>query len=341
MDFDEGVESVFPHESFRPHQRETIRFIYDVMTEGRVGLLDAPCGVGKSVSALCAFLVGKLTGRAGRLLVVTRTKSQLEIYVDEIEGIYDRAGVFFDAVVLKSRRDLCALIRTEVIDEELSYHSFLSLCRELRGRRECPYYESSISYGRASYELLDVLDKMRDGMIRTEEIVKEGLRRGVCPYEAVRRRALTADVIIGSYNYLLMDVVRERVLGKGLSEFECVVDEAHTLPDYARDLISSEFSTRTLERAIEECRKAKTDPFPLDLTLEIFMELIEEAERRVGLDEERIVKRERVAEMIRERGGFDTLSDYFRYLEVLRQFDPHERELLELRLLRGCPRPLG
>jgi len=58
-DFHRLVREFFPYHDFRPFQLNAIKFAFDVIKNGNVGLLSSPCGTGKSISVLTAFLMAK------------------------------------------------------------------------------------------------------------------------------------------------------------------------------------------------------------------------------------------------------------------------------------------
>ncbi|MBU4406713.1 MAG: hypothetical protein KKB24_03900, partial [Candidatus Altiarchaeota archaeon] len=61
----------FPHENFRPHQREGIESIFNSVKVGNILLLDSPTGTGKSAMVLCGVLEAMSNNE--KLVVITRT----------------------------------------------------------------------------------------------------------------------------------------------------------------------------------------------------------------------------------------------------------------------------
>jgi len=104
-DFEGLVREFFPYQNFRPFQLNAIKFAFNIFNSGKIGLLSSPCGTGKSISVLTAFLMAKSANNTvGRLLALTRTKNQLEIYCRELKGIKEKCNISLAASVFKSKK---------------------------------------------------------------------------------------------------------------------------------------------------------------------------------------------------------------------------------------------
>ncbi len=290
-------EKYFPYEEFRPGQREAVEFIYKVFTERRVGLLDAPCGIGKSIAVMTAFLTAREKGFSGTLMVLTRTRNEAEIYCRELKAVKEHSGVGFAAAIFKSKKEMCPLLEEDPRLREVGYRDFIAYCRGLKKGdfgRICPYYASTMETGwRPTRRALKFVKELAEvGPLMPEEVYEYSRGDGFCPYEVTRLIARFSVVIIGNYNYALVDSIRRSILGlAGLktSSVDVVFDEAHALPRYASELLSDELSTRSLSIAISEAEKYNVKGVRL---LEAARRVVERYGRRAeekGFDEEMVV----------------------------------------------------
>jgi len=282
----------FPYPSLRPYQDKAIAFSRDVFRDGLIGLLSSPCGTGKSISVLTGYLAAGGPS-IGRLLILTRTKNQSDVYCRELQVLRDRRGVRMIASIFVSRQDMCPVVKRRGL--KTTYRDFLVFCRALRkglGEELCEYYFNHGWY--PTKRARRVVDKLAELGVSSPDFVCEASEsEGLCPYEVTKLLSHRAHVIIGNYNYALMDPVRESVLSKmgaDVEDLNCVFDEAHALPLYAAELLSDELSLTTVQRAMAEAGEFKVDDAGLLKSLESFME--REEERLVksdALNEEKLV----------------------------------------------------
>ncbi|MEM0217181.1 MAG: ATP-dependent DNA helicase [Candidatus Nezhaarchaeales archaeon] len=284
----------FPYPSLRPYQDKAILFSRDVFKNGLIGLLSSPCGTGKSISILTGYLAAGGPS-IGRLLVLTRTKNQSDVYCRELQMMRDKRGVRMIASIFVNRQDMCSLVKMKKL--KASYRDFLALCRSLRrglGGEICEYYFNTIINWYPTRRARKVVDKLAELGVSSSDFVYEiASSEELCPYEVTKLLSHKAHVIIGSYNYALMDPVRESVLGKiglDIEDLNCIFDEAHALPLYATELLSDELSLTTVQRAIAEAEEFKVDDSGLIRSLEEFMRDFEAKLIKNGtLNEEKLV----------------------------------------------------
>jgi len=119
-----------------------------------------------------------------------------------------------------------------------------------------------------------------------EQFSEECHSRGICAYEAAKRLIPEADVTVVPYNFAFHPFMRRRMesMMGTLDTIVLVVDEAHNLPGFARDLASATLSMASLDHCDAEARSAK-DPLLAEETTavkfiailrEIIQDLVEE-----------------------------------------------------------------
>lgn len=216
----------------------------------------APCGVGKSLASLLAVLP-----RLGdeKLLVCFRTRSQLHIYLKELRAI----GRGLSATSFISKRDMCPRMKTGI-----SYYDFLEECRRLRancGTQTRPYCEFYMKNTRRTMEAEKLALECARRILPPMKVVKLMAKHGFCAYEAMKSVLGKVDIFLGTYHYAFDPMIRTTILKSldvDLSKVYLIVDEAHNLPGFSRELLSDQLTRRTVEEALRETEAFEHEAFP-------------------------------------------------------------------------------
>jgi len=303
VEFQRLVKEIFPYPSFCPFQLNAIKFSFEVIRNGKIGLLSSPCGTGKSISVLTAFFLAReLNHSLGRLLALTRTKSQLEIYSRELKNIKEHCNVGFTTSIFKSKKEMCPYAIKDAKLRDISYRDFLYHCKSLKEGtfgKTCQFYERTYSGWKPSWHAYNVVNKIKEaGPLLPDEVYEICRNKELCPYEITKILARYADIIVGNYNYILVDSVRGAILGKAgikVKDINCIFDEAHSLPYYAAGIFSDELSSTSVRRALKEVETFGLDDFGfLDALYDIMVELGKNVYREYGLDVEHVIGRDYV-----------------------------------------------
>jgi DNA excision repair protein ERCC-2 len=231
----------------RKGQTEFIQEATGAFSRKEVFMGSAPCGIGKSLASLIAVLPQLADSK---LMVCFRTRSQLHIYLKELKALSGdlRAVSFF------SKQDMCPLDAKA----ELSYVDFSEECGRLKGNCEsstrpfCKFYRNIL---RGKKEAEELALECAQRLLTPSESVQFMSRRGYCAYEALRKVLPRVNVFLGTYHYVFDSKIRESILksfGVELSKVFLIVDEAHNLPNFARELLSDRLTEGTAERALKE-----------------------------------------------------------------------------------------
>ena len=243
---------LFPYE-YRPGQRELVRFISNTVDDGMSPVVEAGTGTGKTVSALAATLPAVLE-RGMKVIYLTRTKSQQKQVIREAAAI----GHGILCVGLQGRTAAsCPMMRDDPDLASGTSEEISKLCSEYKrrdaGECRCRFY--------ANIEHTDIDSWVE--RIREEHPEPEGFARlceeaELCPYEMLKYALPHADVIAASYPFVFMPQILARLvdwIGIPLHRTVIVVDEAHNLPDYLRDVQTFEYSRAALDLAEKEARE--------------------------------------------------------------------------------------
>lgn len=209
----------FPHTAPRPIQEKLIGAIGRAVREGENLLAEAPTGTGKTAAALHPAMVEGLT--AGRQVVFLTAKTlQQTMAVNALTAMNERA---FTTLQIRAKEKMCAN------DQILCHEEF---CRFAKG------YPEKMARS-------DILSRLKDSYPHQDPdtVFEEARREEVCPFEVQLELAQRADAIVCDYNYVFEPGVALRHLqGENLPSAILLVDEAHNLPDRARQIYSPELN---------------------------------------------------------------------------------------------------
>jgi DNA excision repair protein ERCC-2 len=98
---------------------------------------------------------------------------------------------------------------------------------------------------------LNIARKILDPKEATRRMAKSGF----CAYETLKRVLDKVQIFLGTYNYTFNPTVRKALLqswGVDLTNIYLIVDEAHNIPTFARQLLSDRITQKTIENALKE-----------------------------------------------------------------------------------------
>jgi len=234
----------------RKGQVEFIKEATKALENNEIFVGSAPCGIGKSLAALLSLL--PMLGE-NKLLISFRTRSQLHIFLKELRGLKQSPLT----VSFFSKQDMCPLQKKRAG----SYFDFLEECKRFKENCEsgtkpfCEYYwNMNMKTKQAETLALDCARKILDPQETTLRMAKHGF----CAYESLKRILSKVKIFLGTYHYTFNPKVRNALLkswGVDLSHVYLIVDEAHNIPSFARELLSDRMTQNTIENAIKETEK--------------------------------------------------------------------------------------
>ena len=177
---------------YRKGQKELASYVYQTIYHKRKLFLEAPTGVGKTISTL--FPAVKALGEklAQRIFYLT-AKTITRTVAEDALGLMRERGLRCKSITLTAKDKICFMEETECNPDY------------------CPYAKGHFDrINEAVYELLTHVDNIN------REVIEDCARQHrVCPFELGLDVSLFADVVIGDYNYLFeigRASCRERVL---------------------------------------------------------------------------------------------------------------------------------
>lgn len=292
--------STFPYRP-RPGQDRAMGLIRSACEDRAHLVLESGTGTGKTVCALSAC-VEFCKSRGKKLVYVTRTNSQQRQVMFELRQISARTKVF--GVAVQGRRNMCPLTRTDSELSEGSPEELSKVCSDRKARvmrgdeGACKYYAAIISE-----DLQPVLRWARDELPTAEEMVSYCVDRGLCPYEVSKSHVPAADVVTAPYIMFFDGFIRHALMdwmASSLPDIVLIVDEAHNLPSYARELESAQLSSVALRLAGSEVEEfgdpEVSEGISLRDVLSMTEEILDKTVEEYLIDEDGIIPQSQVEE---------------------------------------------
>ena len=206
----------FPYSDIREGQRDFIRAAYKTLAKGGSLFAAAPTGTGKTVSALFPAIRALGEGRVKKVFYLT-PKGTTAAAAKECLDLMNEGGVKCRSIILSAKEKLCRRG---------------SLCK--MGEGLCPAGGKRETEGAAL-----TLFGLGYTTVTARELWQVAEERGVCPHELSLCYAELCDVIICDFNHLFdPHAYIRRFFGKN-GDFAFLIDEAHNLPERAREMYSA------------------------------------------------------------------------------------------------------
>ncbi len=217
----ESMEKLeFPFE-YRKGQRKMVSGIYHAISKKEQIFIQAPTGVGKTMSAVFPAVRAIGQGMAETVFYLTARTITRTVAQDAFEILRDR-GLLFKVVTITAKEKLCFCDKPECDPEK------------------CPYAKGH--YDRindAVYELWTT-----EQSFDRETLLRHAQKWQVCPFELSLDLAVWMDGVICDYNYVFdPNVYLKRFFGENVSgNYLFLIDEAHNLVDRGREMYSASIS---------------------------------------------------------------------------------------------------
>jgi DNA excision repair protein ERCC-2 len=249
------LEELFPYKTFRTGQRELAESVYGACKRKDRLVVEAMSGFGKTSPVLAgSILAAEEDG--SRIIYACRTKRQVFRVMEEIQQIQKKVPLA--ALELFAKIDYCLLKETSNFG--VSHESFKWYCSFNTTNNLCSYF---LNLGLLEKEVSELVREWGRKVPSHSEMLENGRRVHVCPYEVARLAMAGARIIVTTYHYLLDEAARSLLLttaGWNSSQTIAVIDEAHNLREFLRDTSTTEFSFADLQRALKDARELYLEP---------------------------------------------------------------------------------
>jgi len=231
------------------------------LTSGKNFVFESGTGSGKTICVLSSTLQYALENNK-KILYTTRTNAQQRQVIVELRAIQKKTGdkrIF--GVGMQGRSNMCLLAREDPdigngTSEELS--KFCSNQKKLAASNKnkgCKYYRSYIG---DKQKIDSIVEWTKNNLPTAEEFIEFCEKKAVCPYEINKMMIREAVVVVVPYVYVFDKTIRNMLfdwLSVSDDDIILIVDEAHNLPNYIRDLFSAQLSMWMLNSCVLEAKK--------------------------------------------------------------------------------------
>ena len=315
------LEFPFP---YREGQRDLAVSVYRTLARGRRLFIQAPTGIGKTLSVIFPALKAIGEGHGEKLFYLT-AKTITRGVAEEALAILRARGLYFRSVTITAKEKLCFLEKPD--------------CNPVA----CPYAKGHFDrVNDAVYEILH-----REFGITREVILRYAEEAKVCPFEFCLDISSFVDGIICDYNYVFdPDVRLKRYFGEGQKgNYFFLIDEAHNLVPRAREM----YSASLIKEEVLAVRRLLKEREPklarqLERVNGLLLELKRESEEWKVLPDAAhflpvltgiLSVMEKFLDENREFEGRDQVLDFYfcvrSFLSIYERVDEHYRIYTELR----------
>jgi len=241
----------FPYPAYRPGQREMATQVYTAIQRRQRLFAEMPTGTGKSAAVLFPALKALGQGLSRQVFCLTARGTQRIAMDKELRRML-ADGLVIHALTLNARESLCPL------DSPRCHPGH---CERAGGH-----------YLRQPAALQEALGHaIWDG----ERVLALSNRHQLCPFEFSLALCELADVVICDYNYAFDPQVRLSRVFDTTKRVTLLVDEAHNLPDRARDMLSGSLTHQRLTAFRREAGRLHGRAAPLYKAATALLRLLE------------------------------------------------------------------
>lgn len=213
-----SVEALeFPFE-YREGQKDLVTYVYQTIYHKKKLFLEAPTGVGKTISTIFPSIKAIGKGMGEKLFYLT-AKTITRTVAEDTFALLRENGLRFKSVILTAKDKICFMEKPDCNPES------------------CPYAKGH--YDRVNDAIYEML--VAEECFTREKIEEYAMKYQVCPFEMCLDMSLFADGIICDYNYLFdPHVYLKRFFGDGSEgNYIFLIDEAHNLLERGREMYSA------------------------------------------------------------------------------------------------------
>ena len=234
--------AVFPYADMRDAQRDMILECWRDMRAGKTLFAEAPTGIGKTIATLYPAVRCLGEGKCDKIFYLTAKNATRREAFGAVQKLTE-TGTSVRACVITARESACLCETAKSGGNRLS-----SYCNP----DTCPYAKGY--YDKVESVLWDMLGSGKS-IFSGLDIRAAAQKWQVCPYELALDLSELCEIVICDYNYVFSPAVylrryfSEGIPGTEGHRYVFLVDEAHNLPDRARDMYSGYLSLTDVRTA--------------------------------------------------------------------------------------------
>lgn len=231
-----NLEFPFP---YREGQKKMVSSVYHTISAGRQIFIQAPTGVGKTMSTVFPAVRAVGEGRGETVFYLT-AKTITRTVAAEAFSILREKGLCYKVITITAKEKLCFCEKTECNPDQ------------------CPYAKGHFDRVNDAVFALWTTECSYD----REALQAYAEKWKVCPFEMCLDLAVWSDAVICDYNYVFdPNVHLKRFFGEGVKgSYIFLIDEAHNLVERGREMYSASLDRQALLEA-----KKKVKPYSKSL----------------------------------------------------------------------------
>ena len=238
---------IFPYD-YRNGQKKLVEDVYRTILRRKNLFIQAPTGVGKTISTIFPAVKAVGEGLADRIFYLTAKTITASVARDTFE-LLGEYGYRAKVIQITAKEKLC-------------------LCEEMECNPiNCPYAKGH--YDRVNDAVYEIITT--ENFFSRDAIIAQAQKHTVCPFELCLDIATWADDIVCDYNYLFdPNVYLKRFFQEGIKgDYIFLVDEAHNLVERSREMYSAQLIkedfllckkiikpySKKIEKILDKCNK--------------------------------------------------------------------------------------
>ena len=253
----------FPFKKYRSGQRELAKYCYAVSKNGGRFFVEAPTGIGKTMSTLFPFIKSSIEDDETKIFYLTAKTSGKEAAYNAVNILKDD-GLIANDIVITAKDKICFCKG--------------SACNP----DECPYAKGY--YNKVQAVLKFAL--LNESTFDANTIIRLARENEICPFEFELDLSLFCDIIICDYNYMFDPIsYMKRYFDEDASQHLALIDEAHNLIDRSRDMYSSTIYYQKYLDAKASVRHSKLAKLKRAFTRlnKFYREMVEDKEQGINV----------------------------------------------------------
>ena len=228
----------FPHDSFRPGQRELAEAVYKTASNGKCLMAQATTGIGKTIGTVFPLLKAMPKQRLDKLFFLAAKTPGRKLALDALELVEKSAAS-------------PALRVVEMVARDKSCEHLDKACHG----DSCPLAKGF--YDRLPQARYAAVEAARSGALDKAATRDVALAHRICPYYLAQEMVTWADVVVGDYNYYFdTSALLHAMTVNQQWRVSVLVDEAHNMIERARSMYSAALSQSHLQAVHAAAPKA-------------------------------------------------------------------------------------
>jgi len=256
---------LFPYTP-RKNQIAIMQTIKNILSTRETMVFESGTGSGKTICTLTSTLEYALENEK-KIIYTTRTNAQQRQVLLELRSIRknmeDSTEKIF-GVGIQGRSNMCLLAKNDPEFAKGTSEELSRFCSNQKKKarsnnnkknKGCQYYRSFLENKTMMEE---IFKWAKEKLPTAEEFIDYCQKKNMCPYELNKMLIRESSVVVVPYIYIFNVTIRNMLfdwLSTSEEDIILIVDESHNLPNYIRELFSSQLSIWVLNSCINEAER--------------------------------------------------------------------------------------